>query len=104
MRTNSEEATSEGLIQLANVNNGWQAASGESNHLPSAVGVEEERVGSSASVGTADGNPTRIDVSASSNMHTEEEDVATFLATQLASQAAPQQTSSKFCVIHENKI
>lgn len=34
----------------------------------------------------------------SSSMHTEEEDVATFLATQLASQAAPPHTTGQSCL------
>ncbi|XP_066937351.1 uncharacterized protein [Macrobrachium rosenbergii] len=107
--TTSSETTNSSLIQLPSVSGGWQSQSGGTDALTATVTIEEEIdstgqrtvIGNplGTSVNTSSPRPievstSRTDSTNSSNMHTEEEDVATFLATQLASQAAPQQNAS----------
>ncbi|KAK7077487.1 Zinc finger, C2H2 type, partial [Halocaridina rubra] len=113
--TSSNNTTNTGIVQVQNVNGQWQHHS-EPAVLGTTAPVEVERTaevagsverslldtnisvsGATPSTGTIEDCVTRTeeDVGGSnSNMHTEEEDVATFLATQLASQAAPQQSTS----------
>ncbi|XP_064104047.1 transcriptional repressor CTCF-like [Macrobrachium nipponense] len=107
--TTSSETTNSNLIQLPSVSGGWQSHSGGTDALTATVTIEEEIdstgqrtvIGNplGTSVNTSSPRPlevstSRTDSTNNSTMHTEEEDVATFLATQLASQAAPQQNAS----------
>ncbi|XP_068220997.1 zinc finger protein 64-like [Palaemon carinicauda] len=107
--TTSSETTNSSLIQLPSVGGGWQSHSNETDALTATVTIEEEvdSTGQRNVIGNTLGPPAntssprpmevataRTDNSNNSTMHTEEEDVATFLATQLASQAAPQQNVS----------
>lgn len=114
------------LLQLAHVGDTWHSNSGtaiasggtvenEGNSSMEGAAPGRELVERSSGGGSVENNASAVvtgsssvadgttviegdseGTNAASSMHTEEEDVATFLATQLASQAAPPQTTGKY--------
>lgn len=123
------------LLQLAHVGDNWHSNSGtpiasggtvenEGNSSIEGAATGRELVEGSSRGGSVENSASGVVTGSSSvtdgtpviegesevtnatnSMHTEEEDVATFLATQLASQAAPPQTTGKyiekyFAIVH----